>query len=119
MTAAQDHAALIAQVEGEPGDRLRAIHDLVLKLAPGAEPIVSYRMPAFRFEGAILIYFASFKRHIGVYPPLRAHNVFDEIKPFTGPKGNFQFPHDKPLPLDVIERLVTLRIAENRARRAG
>lgn len=117
MTAAEDHDALIALLAGDPGDRLRAIHDLVLRLVPGAEPIVSYRMPAFRFESAILIYFASFKRHTGIYPPLRAQNVFAEVTPFMGPKGNFQFPHSAPLPLDIIEQLVLLRIAENRARK--
>ncbi len=117
MTSAPDHASHIAQVPGEPGERLQAIDRLVLELAPGAEPIISYRMPAFRFEGAILIYFEAFKQHTGIYPPLRAENVFAEIKPFMGPKGNFKFPHNAPLPLDIIKRLITTRIAENRARR--
>ena len=116
MTAADDHETLIAQVAGAPGDRPRAIHDLVLRLAPGAEPIVSYRMPAFRLDGRILIYFASFKYHTGVYPPLKPDHVFPELRPFMGPKGNFQFPHSSALPLDIIERLITVRIAEVRAR---
>jgi uncharacterized protein YdhG (YjbR/CyaY superfamily) len=119
MTGAQDHETHIARVAGEPGLRLRAIDQLVLELAPGALPIISYRMPAFRFEGAILIYFEAFKSHTGVYPPLRAKNVFAEIKPFMGPKGNFKFPHDAPLPIEVIKRLITVRIAENRARGDG
>lgn len=118
MTGAQDHISRIEQVAGEPGERLRAVHRLVLDLAPDAEPIISYRMPAFRFGGAILIYFEAFKKHIGIYPPLRSQNVFDEIRPFMGPKGNFQFPHSAPLPLDIIKRLITTRMAENRARRA-
>lgn len=117
MSGAQDHASHIAQVPGEPGLRLRAIHDMVLKLAPGAEPVISYRMPAFRFEGAILIYFEAFKQHVGIYPPLRSENVFAEIRPFMGLKGNFKFPHAAPLPLEIIKRLITVRIAENRARR--
>lgn len=117
MTAALDHASHIGQVPGEPGLRLQAIDKLILDLAPEAEPIISYRMPAFRFEGTILIYFEAFKQHTGVYPPLRAENVFAEIKPFMGPKGNFKFPHNAPLPLDILKRLITTRIAENRARR--
>ncbi len=117
MTDAQAHQSHIARMAGEAGLRLRAIDNLVLELAPGAEPIISYRMPAFRFEGAILIYFEAFKSHTGIYPPLRAENVFAEIRPFMGPKGNFKFPHDAPLPLDIIKRLITVRIAENRARR--
>jgi uncharacterized protein YdhG (YjbR/CyaY superfamily) len=117
MTSAEDHASRISRVSGEPGLRLRAIDQLVLELAPGAEPIISYRMPAFRFEGAILIYFEAFKQHTGIYPPLRAENVFAEIKPFMGPKGNFKFPHSAPLPMDIIMQLITTRIAENRTRR--
>lgn len=116
MSGAQDHAAHIAQVPGEPGLRLQAIDRLVLELAPGAEPIISYRMPAFRHEGYILIYFEAFKQHIGIYPPLRQKNVFDEIRPFMGPKGNFKFPHTAPLPLDIIRRLICVRLDENKAR---
>ena len=58
--------------------------------APDAEEIISYRMPAFRLHG-ILVYFAAFKKHIGLYPPVSGDKAIEKaIAPYAGPKGNLQ-----------------------------
>jgi uncharacterized protein YdhG (YjbR/CyaY superfamily) len=84
--------------------------------APEAEEIISYRMPAFRLNG-ILVYFAAFKKHIGLYPPIRGDAKLEKaIAPYAGEKGNLRFPLDQPIPYHLIERIVKLRVKQNSIR---
>jgi uncharacterized protein YdhG (YjbR/CyaY superfamily) len=83
-------------------ERLVAIQSEVIKRIPDAIACVSYRMPAFRLERAFF-YFAAFKAHIGIYPPVREPQaLFQHLEPYRGPKGNLSFPHNQPLPFDLI-----------------
>jgi uncharacterized protein YdhG (YjbR/CyaY superfamily) len=83
-------------------DRLVAIQSEVIKRVPDAIACVSYRMPAFRL-GQVFFYFAAFKAHIGIYPPVREPEaLIKDLQPYRGPKGNLSFPHHLPLPLDLI-----------------
>jgi uncharacterized protein YdhG (YjbR/CyaY superfamily) len=73
-------------------------------------------MPAFKLHG-ILVYFAAFKDHIGVYPPISGDEKLEkELAPFKGPKGNLKFPLDEPIPYALIRRAVLLRVKQDRAR---
>lgn len=92
---------------------LRKIRALIRKAAPDAEEIISYRMPAFRQNG-ILLYFAAFKHHIGIFPPVKGDKDLErELKPYRGPKGNLQFPLDEPMPYKLIARIAKLRAAQD------
>ena len=72
---------------------------------PGADEAISYQMPAFKLHGKLLVYFAAFKKHIGLYPP--APKVFlKNAALYRGPKGNLKFPIDKPIPMDLVIRFV-------------
>jgi uncharacterized protein YdhG (YjbR/CyaY superfamily) len=76
-------------------------------------------MPAFRLNG-VLLYFAAFKKHIGLYPPVRGDAKLEiAIAPYAGKKGNLQFPLDQPIPYGLIERIAKLRVKQNSAKRAG
>lgn len=104
-----------------PGARpiLREIRRVVRTAAPDAEELISYRMPAFR-QGGILLYFAAFKRHIGVFPPVSGDAKLERaLEPYEGPKGNLRFPMDRPIPLPLIRRIVRLRLKQNLARAAA
>ncbi len=80
--------------------------------APAAEELISYRVPALR-QGGILIYFAAFKSHIGVFPPVSGDpDLEKELTPWAGPKGNLRFPLDRPVPFGLIERIVRLRVQQ-------
>lgn len=95
---------------------LQSIRTTIRKAAPEAEEIISYRMPAFRQNG-ILVYFAAFKKHIGLYPPVSGDAAIEKaIAPYAGPKGNLQFPLDQPIPYGLIERIVKLRLKQNQAK---
>ncbi|MGC1459497.1 MAG: DUF1801 domain-containing protein [Steroidobacteraceae bacterium] len=89
---------------------LRKIRQTVKAAAPDAEEIISYRMPALRLNG-ILVYFAAFKKHIGLFPPVRGDlSLMKAVKPYAGPKGNLQFPFEKPIPYGLIRRIVKARV---------
>lgn len=95
---------------------LRKIRETVREAAPEAEEIISYRMPAFR-QGGILIYFAAFKHHIGVFPPIQGdEKLIAAAARYAGPKGNLQFPLDEPIPYGLISRIVKQRVKMNTAK---
>ncbi|RPJ85298.1 MAG: hypothetical protein EHM13_01495 [Acidobacteria bacterium] len=98
---------------------LEKIRATVAEAAPDARERISYRMPAFE-ENGILLYFAAFKNHIGIYPPVSGDRSLEKaLAPYTGPKGNLRFPLDRPMPYHLIRRMTTLRVKQNLARAAG
>lgn len=108
----------ISQFTPEVQAILKEIRVAIKSEAPDAEEIISYRMPAFRQEG-ILVYFAAFKKHIGLYPPVSGDRTIEKaIAPYAGPKGNLQFPLDQPIPINLIRRVVKLRLKQNLAKAA-
>jgi uncharacterized protein YdhG (YjbR/CyaY superfamily) len=89
---------------------LKKIRLTVKNAAPNAEEAISYGIPTFRQNGA-LVHFAAFKKHIGFYPPVRGDKKLEQaILPYSGPKGNLRFPLDQPIPYLLIERIVKLRV---------
>ncbi len=112
---AKDIDEYIAGFPEETRELMEQVRATIREAAPGAEEDISYAIPAFRLKGKYLIYFAGYKRHIGLYP-VPAAEVFE--KDFaaykTSGKGTIQFPLDKPLPLDLITRIVKFRVEQNK-----
>ena len=95
---------------------LEEIRRAIRAAAPDAEEVISYRMPAFKQNG-ILIYFAAFKNHIGLFPPVSGDAKLEKaVKPYAGPKGNLKFPLDEPIPYALIGRIVKHNVTRNMAR---
>jgi uncharacterized protein YdhG (YjbR/CyaY superfamily) len=119
MQSSQAPASMDEYVASFPPDIqavLKRIRSTIRNAAPEAEEIISYRMPAFRLNG-ILVYFAAFKKHIGLYPPIRGDAKLEKaIAPYAGEKGNLRFPLDQPIPYDLIERIVKFRVKRNSTR---
>ncbi len=108
-------AALLAHDDPDVAARLMAIQAEVERRVPDAVACVGYRMPAFRMR-RVFFYFAAFKGHIGVYPPVREpKTLVARLAPYRGPKGNLSFPHKAPLPVDLIGD-VAEALAEDYAR---
>jgi uncharacterized protein YdhG (YjbR/CyaY superfamily) len=94
---------------------LRKVRRAVRAAAPDAREVISYRMPALKQRG-ILVYFAAFKAHIGLFPPIKGDAKLEKAAaPYAGPKGNLRFPLDEPIPYGLIERLTRLRAQQDRA----
>lgn len=95
---------------------LTKIREVVKAAAPEAEERISYRIPTFSLDG-VLIHFAAFKNHIGVYPPVEGDASLEKaVAPFAGEKGNLRFPLDQRIPYELITRIVKFRARQNRAR---
>ena len=109
----------IAGFSPEVREILQRIRRTIRDAAPGAEETISYRIPAYKLHG-VLVYFAAFKKHIGFYPPVRGDaRIKRAISRYAGEKGNLQFPLDAPIPFDLIERIVKLKVKQNLAAAAA
>ncbi|HEY96383.1 MAG TPA: hypothetical protein G4O15_15770 [Dehalococcoidia bacterium] len=103
----------IAEFPGDIQVRLYNMRQVIREAAPNAKETISYRMPTFKLNGN-LVHFAAFKKHIGFYPTPSAISVFEkELAPYHTSKGAIQFPHDKPIPYELIEKIVKYRVKEN------
>lgn len=93
---------------------LEEMRSTIHAVAPEATESISYAIPTFDLNGRHLVHFAAFKNHIGFYPVPSALEAFkEELKAYKSGKGSAQFPLGKPLPLDLIRRIVEFRVAEN------
>ena len=92
---------------------LQAARKVIRNAAPQAEEKISYGIPGYKLNG-VLVYFAAHKNHLGFYPTGSTMKVFQEdFAAYKTSKGTVQFPFDKPLPLDLIDKIVRFRVNEN------
>jgi uncharacterized protein YdhG (YjbR/CyaY superfamily) len=92
---------------------LKELRLTIKNAAPDAEETISYAIPTFFLNGN-LVHFAGFKNHIGFYPAPSGIEAFKkELSPYKGAKGSVQFPVDRPLPIDLISKIVKFRVSEN------
>jgi uncharacterized protein YdhG (YjbR/CyaY superfamily) len=93
---------------------LKKLRRVIREAAPEAQEIISYNMPAYKIYGRILLYFAAHKEHIGLYAMPSANIEFKkELKGYETSKGGIRFPFEKPIPIDLIKKMIKFRINEN------
>jgi uncharacterized protein YdhG (YjbR/CyaY superfamily) len=115
----KDIDSYIAQFPADIQAILEKVRATIRYAAPEAKERISYRMPAFKQHG-ILVYFAAWKEHIGIYPPISGDRILERaIARYAGPKGNLQFPLDEPIPYKLIERIAKLRVKQDSAKAAA
>jgi uncharacterized protein YdhG (YjbR/CyaY superfamily) len=106
----------IATFPGEIQEILQKIRLTIHNAAPDAVEAISYQMPTFKLQGN-LVHFAVHTHHIGFYPnPSAIVGFQDELKEYKQSKGAIQFPLDKPIPYDLISKIVEFRVKENLAK---
>ena len=92
---------------------LQKLRQIIRMATPEAIESISYQMPTFKLNGKNLVHFAAWKNHIGFYPTPSAIEKFKkELSAYKWAKGSVQFPIDKPIPYDLIEKIVIFRIKE-------
>ncbi len=97
---------------------LDVVRKTIKKAAPDAKEVISYNMPAFKLNG-VLVYYAAHNEHIGFYPTASPIVAFkDDLATYKSSKGAVQFPIDKPMPLDLIARIVQFRVREDKEKAA-
>jgi uncharacterized protein YdhG (YjbR/CyaY superfamily) len=109
----QDVEEYLARLPNPARDRLSKIRDAIRSAAPTeATETISYRMPAFKYKG-VLVWYAAFAKHCSLFPTASVLEVFkNELKSFSTSKGTIQFPLDKPLPTDLIKKIVKERVRQ-------
>jgi uncharacterized protein YdhG (YjbR/CyaY superfamily) len=113
MNTLNDIDKYIACFPTEIQEKLQQLRDIIQKAAPDSQEVISYKMPAYKMKG-ILVYFAGYKNHIGFYPTESPIRVFgDELIDYKTSKGAIQFPVGRPLPANLITRIVKYRINED------
>ncbi len=117
MTAPKAKPTTVAQYIGaapkEAQKKLREMRTCIRAAAPGAVEGLKWGMPAYSHK-RILVMFAGFRRHVGLYPTPSVLRAFSrELKTFVTGKGSIQFPLDKPLPLGLIRKIVAFRVRES------
>jgi uncharacterized protein YdhG (YjbR/CyaY superfamily) len=103
-------------IAGFPNDVqaiLQKIRNTIRRAAPKAEEAIKYHMPTFTLNGN-LVHFGAFKKHIGFYPAPRGVEMFKkELSAYEGAKSSLRFPLDRPIPFDLISRIVKFRVKKN------
>lgn len=95
----------LSSLEPAQARALRRVLALIQKSVPKSTRVISYGIPAFRLD-RVFIYCAAFRRHIGIYPPVRGDaRLAAALKPYANAKGNLAFPLDEPLPVALIARV--------------
>ncbi|NIK75398.1 uncharacterized protein YdhG (YjbR/CyaY superfamily) [Paenibacillus castaneae] len=103
----------ISNFPQEVQEILESLRKVIKESAPAAKEKISYQMPAFDLHGN-LVYFAAYKKHIGFYPTASGIRAFKhELSQYKGAKGSVQFPIEKPMPYELISKIVKFRMAEN------
>lgn len=106
----------ILQFPAAVQQKLNALREAILEIVPDATEKIAYGIPTFYVKGN-LVHFAAYKSHIGFYPGASGIEVFQsELTQYKLSRGTVQFPLDKPLPMELIQRIVKYRLAENLAK---
>ena len=106
--------AYIASMPSEVQRILLTIQNLVKTVLPQAQPCISYGMPAYR-DGKVFFYFAGFKHHLGIYPPVKDDlELIQQLAPYRNEKGNLSFKYNEPIPYELIKQ-VALALAKEYA----
>ena len=113
VSTVDEYLAAIPNVEFRTA--LARLREIVREEAPDAVESITYGMPTYKLNGP-LFYFAAFKNHCSVFGAYTVAEFKDELSGFKMSKGTIQFTPAKPVPEDIIRRLIRMRMAENAAK---
>ena len=103
----------IAAFPADVKKRMQQLRKTIKAGAPNADELISYQMPGYKYFG-MLVYFAAYKNHIGFYPGAGGIlEFYKKLSSFKSAKGSVQFPHDRPIPYDIISKIVEFRVKQN------
>jgi uncharacterized protein YdhG (YjbR/CyaY superfamily) len=113
QTAPQNIDEYIAGFPKDLQEILQKVRATIREAAPDAEETIKYQIPTFTLKGN-LVHFGAYKKHIGFYPtPTGIEKFKNELSVYESSKGAVQFPLDKPIPFDLVTKIVKFRVKEN------
>ena len=120
MAAPESVDAYLAPLGDRERSALAALRDVIRAVVPDARETIAYAMPTFRdAAGRMVVSYAAFRDHYSLFP-LNGHTVEalgDAVRPYAAGKGTMRFGYDEPLPVDLVRRVVEMRVAENAAKK--
>ncbi len=123
MASASTPSSIDEYIATFPAETRRALEEVravITAAAPGATETISYAIPTFDLNGRHLVHFAGYAKHVGFYPIPNGIAAFDEeLKPYKRGKGSAQFPLGRPMPTDLIRRIVEFRVRDRTREQAG
>ena len=112
--SAEEVDRYLSEIEEPKRATLQRLRQSILKVIPDAEQGISYGMPAFRVRGKVVAGFAAFKNHLTYAPHSGSvlRQLGDDLAAYSMSKGALRFPIDEPLPDELVEKLVTVRLGQ-------
>ena len=105
--------AYIKDFPKETQDVLKKIRNAIQSIAPSAIESISYRIPAYKLNGKVLLYFAGFPNHASMYPTsAKLFTIMPELTPYRSGQGTLKFPLDKSLPITAVKKFIKYRVKE-------
>jgi len=114
--APDDIDAYLAALSPDKRAALQKLRRTIKTAAPEAEECISYRMPAFRSSGRLLVAYAGFTNHCSLFPCGSTKAFARDLAGYETSKGTIRFDPKKPLPAALVRKIVKARVAENDAR---
>jgi len=110
--------AYFAKLPDHARRELRALRDAIREAAPGVVDTFGYGIPGYMLDGRVLIWYAAWKKHSSIYPLSDAakRKFAKQLDGYEMSKGTLRLPHDQPIPVSLIKRIVKFRVAELKAR---
>ena len=109
----------LAQLDDDKRTALERLRRTIKTALPRAEECISYGMPAFRYDGRVVAWYAAAKNHCAYYPGGSPAACREDVASYDTSKGTIRFQPDRPLPAALVKKLLKARIAANAARRAN
>jgi uncharacterized protein YdhG (YjbR/CyaY superfamily) len=113
--SAEDVDEYLRGIEEPKRSTLEALRRTILEIVPGAEQVISYRVPAFRIGGETVAGFAAFRDHLSYLPFSGSvlSDLADELQGYTMTKSALHFPVDRPLPKTLVKKLIAVRLGND------
>jgi uncharacterized protein YdhG (YjbR/CyaY superfamily) len=94
---------------------MEEVRRAVRRVVPDVAETISYQMPTFTLDGRPLVHVAAWKKHLGLYPlPAMDGELAAAVEPYRGAKDAMRLRYDRPVPYDLVERVVTVLLGERR-----
>jgi uncharacterized protein YdhG (YjbR/CyaY superfamily) len=112
--------AYLASLPPERAAVMSQLRATIRAAAPDAVELISYNMPAFKTHGQFLVSYDAYKAHYSLFPASEAviQGLGADIGPYLFGSGTIRFPADQPLPVELVRRVIEIRVAENEAEAA-
>jgi len=104
----------IARLPEDRREAMSLLRRTIRAAAPDATEVITYKMPGFKAHGTFLVSYDAFKRHYSLFPASQVvvDEVGDAIQPYLAGRGTIRFPASRPIPADLVTRIVKARLAE-------